>query len=139
MREEAIATAIKSSEHMEDARRREACSRGRQLSDRLETMKNIQVIDGGVNCVYDIFAATEDEFALIFRTGQDVAFAEDVWAGGDPTALEAAFANIWRRRVVKATAPGIHGTLFYGLPEKKIYYPTLIDGGAVNPDGSRLR
>jgi len=26
-------------------------------------MKNIQVIDGAVNCAYDIFAATDEEFA----------------------------------------------------------------------------
>jgi len=30
-------------------------------------MKNIQVMDGAVNCVYDIFAATGEEFAWIFR------------------------------------------------------------------------
>ena len=35
-------------------------------------MKNIQVIDGARNCVYDIFAATEEEFALIFPADQDV-------------------------------------------------------------------
>ncbi len=41
-------------------------------------MKNIQVIDGAVNCVYDIFAATEEEFDLIFPSGQDVAFIDEV-------------------------------------------------------------
>jgi hypothetical protein len=39
-------------------------------------MKNIQVIDGGENCVYDIFAATDEEFNLIFAPGADIAFAE---------------------------------------------------------------
>ena len=29
-------------------------------------MKNIQIIDGALNCVYDIFSAEEDEFLLIF-------------------------------------------------------------------------
>jgi hypothetical protein len=33
----------------------------------LEHMKNIQVIDGAANAVYDIFAATAEEFALIFQ------------------------------------------------------------------------
>ena len=28
-------------------------------------MKNIQVIDGAVNCVYDVFAATDEEFSCI--------------------------------------------------------------------------
>jgi len=30
-------------------------------------MKNIQVIDGALNAVYDIFQATDEEFSLIFR------------------------------------------------------------------------
>ncbi|WP_427501686.1 hypothetical protein ACQE3E_23720 (plasmid) [Methylomonas sp. MED-D] len=45
-------------------------------------MKNIQVIDGAANSVYDIFAATDDEFALIFPEGQDVSFIEEVMARG---------------------------------------------------------
>jgi hypothetical protein len=40
-------------------------------------MKNIQVIDGAENCVYDIFAATDEEFSLIFPRGQDVAFIDE--------------------------------------------------------------
>lgn len=32
-------------------------------------MKNIQVIDGAQNCMYDIFAATDEELSLIFPTG----------------------------------------------------------------------
>lgn len=31
-------------------------------------MKNIQVIDGAMNCAYDIFAATDEEFKLIKQT-----------------------------------------------------------------------
>jgi hypothetical protein len=34
---------------------------------------------------------------------------------------------------------GIHGLLFYGLENKKQYYPTRKDQEAVNPDGTRLR
>jgi hypothetical protein len=45
-------------------------------------MKNIQVIDGAINSVYDIFSATEDEFSLIFPEGQDVAFIDEVMARG---------------------------------------------------------
>ena len=39
-------------------------------------MRNIQVFDGADNSVYDIFSATEEEFALIFPPGQDVAFID---------------------------------------------------------------
>lgn len=102
-------------------------------------MKNIQVIDGAVNCVYDIFAATDEEFCLIFPPGQDIAFIEEVSAQGNKQALEAAFKNIWKRRIAKSNVQGIHGTLFYELSEKKVFYPTRRDEEAQNPNGSRLR
>jgi hypothetical protein len=91
-------------------------------------MKNIQVIDGAVNCAYDIFAA-----------GQDIAFIDDVYARGPTALLDKCFARIWQRRVPKPQVNGIHGTLFYELAVKKPYYPTLRDEEAVNPGGSRLR
>src|SRR5688500_9817531 len=102
-------------------------------------MKNIQVIDGADNCVYDIFAATEEEFALIFPPGQDVAFIDEVMARGPEDALDAAFVQIWQRRLRKSEAAGIHGVLFYGLEHKKQYYPTRVDEQAQNPDGTKLR
>lgn len=102
-------------------------------------MKNIQIIDGAQNCVYDIFAATDDEFSLIFPNGTDIAFIEEIYAKGDEQALDAAFNNIWKRRVRKRDAQGIHGIVFYELPDKMVYYPTRKDEEAVNPDGSKLR
>ena len=102
-------------------------------------MKNIQIIDGAQNCVYDIFAATEEEYALVFNEGSDIAFIDEVYANGDKQRLDVAFANIWKRRVRKSDAQGIHGILFYELSEKKVYYPTRRDEDAVNPDGSSLR
>ncbi len=35
-------------------------------------------IDGADNAVYDIFAATDEEFSLIFPAGTDVAFIDEV-------------------------------------------------------------
>jgi hypothetical protein len=102
-------------------------------------MKNIQIIDGAENCVFDIFAATDEEFALIFPDGQDVAFIGEVFTRGLKTQLDAAFKSIWARRVPKRDAMGIHGTLFYELDQKMEFYPTRKDEEAVNPDGSRLR
>jgi hypothetical protein len=102
-------------------------------------MKNIQVIDGAENCVYDIFAATEDEFALIFPGETDIAFVDEVYARGPAYTLDEAFRNIWARPVRKPDALGIHGTIFYELEEKKVYYPTRRDAEAVNPGGSPLR
>lgn len=102
-------------------------------------MKNIQVIDGAVNCVYDVFAATEEEFDAIFPGGQDVAFIDEVYNNGKPELLDLAFKAIWERRVPKLLVQGIHGTLFYELDVKKPYYPTRKDEEAINPNGSRLR
>ncbi|SDE53949.1 hypothetical protein SAMN05444679_124109 [Variovorax sp. CF079] len=103
-------------------------------------MKNIQVIDGAVNCVYELLAATDEEFSLIFPAGQDVAFIDEVYERGlDEATLNSAFKALWTRRVVKAQAMGIHGLLFYQLDEKKPNYPSRRDEEAVNPGGSRLR
>jgi hypothetical protein len=102
-------------------------------------MKNIQVIDGADNCVYDIFSATEDEFALIFPLGTDVAFIDEVYDRGEPSLLDDAFNRIWTRRQQKSDVKGIHGTLFYELAGKKAYYPTRRDEEAINPDGTSLR
>ena len=102
-------------------------------------MKNIQIIDAAQNCVYDIFAATEEEFALIFPEGTDIAFIDEVYERGAPQLLEAAINAIWKRPVVKSQEKGIHGILFYELAEKKAYYPTRRDAEAVNPGGFRLR
>lgn len=102
-------------------------------------MKNIQVIDGALNAVYDIFAATDIEFGLIFPDGHDVAFIGEVQARGNEKELDEALARIWRRRIPKRDAMGIHGTLFYELDHKKQYYPTRRDEEARNPDGSHLR
>lgn len=102
-------------------------------------MKNIQVIDGAQNCVYDIFAATEEEFSLIFMAGTDIAFIDEVYAREDEKILDAAFNHIWSRPIQKSQAQGIHGILFYELEGKKIYYPSRRDQDAINPDGLQLR
>jgi len=102
-------------------------------------MKNVQVIDGAVNCVFDVFAVTDEEFALIFPPGQDVAFIDEVIARAPESEIDATFNRIWKRRIPKAQANGIHGLLFYELEHKKQFYPTRKDEEAVNPDGSLLR
>lgn len=102
-------------------------------------MKNIQIIDGATNCVYDIFQATDEEFALIFPAGQDIAFIDEVYTRANEKQLDAAFTSIWTRRIPKIQAQGIHGTLFYQLESKKSFYPTRRDEEAINPNGSRLR
>lgn len=57
----------------------------------------------------------------------------------DNLVVRQALKNLWGRRVRKCDVQGIHGTLFYGMEDKKGYYPTLDDKEACNPDGSKLR
>ena len=102
-------------------------------------MKNIQVIDGAENCVYDIFAVRDEVFDMVFAPGTDVAFAEDLEQRRDGDHVLKALETIWANRVPKSQVQGIDGTLFYGLIEKRKYYPTLRDEEAMNPDGSQLR
>lgn len=102
-------------------------------------MKNIQIFDGANNAVYDIFSATDDEFALIFPVGEDVAFIDEVYERQSASELNLVFEKIWARRIPKKEAMGIHGLLFYELEEKKKFYPTRRDEEAQNPDGTYLR
>lgn len=94
-------------------------------------MKNIQVIDGADNCSYDIYAATDDEFAAIFLGDTDIEFVEDlVLRLGEEEAGEL-LTPLWGRRVDKKRVNGIHGTLFFELKRKAVYYPTKKEAEAV--------
>jgi len=102
-------------------------------------MKNIQIVDGAENCVFDIFQATEEEFSVIFPEKQDIGFIDEIEKRLKDKKEKDIFGNIWKRRIRKKDALGIHGTLFFELDYKKKFYPTRIDEEAVNPDGTRLR
>ena len=86
-------------------------------------MKNIQVIDGALNATYDVFQATDEEFDIIFQSGTDVEFIDDVIHRVGEEVASRTLEAIWRRRANKKTIQGIHGTLFYELDFKKKYYP----------------
>jgi hypothetical protein len=90
-------------------------------------MKNIQVIDGAMNCTYDIFSATEKEFKLIFENGTDIEFSSDAEVRIGSEEFSSLIGKLWDRRVDKKTVNGIHGTIFFGLDYKKQYYPTKIE------------
>ena len=102
-------------------------------------MKNIQIIDGALNSVYDIFAAPDEVFDLVFAAGTDIAFMEELKKRRDAKRVFDALNTIWGNRVRKCDVQGIHGTLFYGLYHKRKYYQTRRDEEAMNPDGSKLR
>lgn len=86
-------------------------------------MKNIQVIDEAVNTAYAIYAVTEEEFLAIFPdNGQDVEFIEDFIQRIGEEEASRIMRTVWTRPVLKKDVIGIHGTLFYGLEEKKKFY-----------------
>ena len=102
-------------------------------------MKNIQVIDGAINCVYDIFSIRDELFEVLFPNGQDIEFIEDLYERESKSVLDPIFEELWTNPVQKDKAMGIHGILFYELLSKKPYYPEKIDRLARNPNGSKLR
>ncbi len=86
------------------------------------------VIDGADNCAYDVFAATDDEFSLLFPgDGQDVAFIDEILGDAQEASVEAALERLWARPVDKKSLVGLHGTMFYQLDHKKQYYPNRKD------------
>ena len=91
------------------------------MADYNRSMKNSQVIDGALNSVYDVFATTDEEFALIFPDDQDVAFIDAVVARGPERDVDDAFERIWQRRIPKREAVGIHGLLFYDWKYRNIF------------------
>jgi hypothetical protein len=98
-------------------------------------MKNIQVIDGAQNCSFSVYSVSEEIFSLVFlEPGQDVEFVEDlVKRLGERQAGELVMkATI--RRSEKVTLNGLHGTLFFQLPERKKWYPNKRETDLDHPD-----
>lgn len=73
-------------------------------------MKNVQVIDGAVNSIFEIYEVPEALFELMFPDQRDVAFLSDV-----ERAFEGRCDDPWawlhRNSVAKRQVVGIHGTL----------------------------
>jgi len=88
-------------------------------------MKNIQIIDAALNCTYDVFAASEEDFRLIFPgPGQDIEFIDDFIERAGEDVADEVCGRLWKNRVEKQDVAGIHGTLFFELDHKKKFYPT---------------
>lgn len=87
-------------------------------------MKNIQIIDGADNATYNIFQATNDEFAEIFPgSGQDIEVVEDYVRRVGEDEARKTLSKVWERPIYKHDVKGIHGTLYYDYKEKARYLP----------------
>jgi hypothetical protein len=95
-------------------------------------MKNIQIIDGALNCTFSIFQATDEEFLIVFPDpGQDMEYAEDIETRPNSEEVFRALLAVWERPVRKQDAQGIHGTLFYQLQRYKEWYPEKRENAVV--------
>ena len=90
-------------------------------------MRNIEFIDGAMNATYDVFQATDEEFAAIFIGNSDVEFIDDLIARVGEAEAQRTLEPIWSRRIDKRAVQRIHGTLFLELDFKKKYYPNKRD------------
>jgi hypothetical protein len=101
-------------------------------------MKNIQVIDDAENCTYSIFSASEEDFSAIFPNGTDIEFSDDFFERvGEMRGIEIT-GRLWSKPVAKSIANGIHGTLYYQMPEKKAYFPTKKEAELVQLGTNRV-
>jgi hypothetical protein len=89
-------------------------------------MKNIQVIDDALNCLFEVFEASNDDFNLIFPNAQDIEFAGDFVARVGETSATLILDRLWKEPRDKKRIAGVHGTLFYGdaNEKRKPFFPT---------------
>ena len=76
-------------------------------------MKNIQVISGDQGEHGELFAATDDEFDLIFESGQNIAFMGKVLRRVPKVRLFAVMSRIFSRPVMPGVGIRVHGVLFH--------------------------
>ncbi|MBT2739992.1 hypothetical protein [Bacillus sp. ISL-77] len=69
---------------------------------------NVQIIDGAINSVFEIYNINEEQFNIIFPNGTDVAFTSDFPYLEDHEDFWSLF---YSRRVDKKKVEGIHGTI----------------------------
>ena len=88
-------------------------------------MKNIQVIDGAVNSIFEIYRVPNALFDLMFPEGTDIAFIDDVENAFGMANKENLWDQVYRNRVDKKRVRGIHGTLHLtGSAVSKKYFQT---------------
>jgi hypothetical protein len=89
-------------------------------------VKNIQVIDDALNCLFEVFSVPDEDFELIFPEGRDIEFSDDFVARVGESQASAILERCWEHIQDKKQISGIHGTLFYGAGngKRKPFFPT---------------
>lgn len=100
-------------------------------------MKTIQVIDSAVNCSFSIYEATDEDFAVIFcLPDQDVEFVEDIISRVGSQRAGKIVLRATSRRLDKRQVNGINGTLFFGLLDRKKWYPNKREADLDEPESA---
>lgn len=87
-------------------------------------MKNIQVIDGAINCAFSIYQISEEGFYTIFPGEcQNIEFIDDLIVRLGERRAGELLTQVWQHRVEKEDIVGLHGTLFFEMEFKKKFYP----------------
>jgi hypothetical protein len=89
-------------------------------------LKNVQIIDGAVNSVFEIYEVDDYTFDEIFVDDQDTVFLSDIHKYSDFTEEESVlfWKKVYSCRKDKKEINGIHGTLHLdGSNCKKEYFP----------------
>ncbi len=98
-------------------------------------MKNIQIVDSAVNAAFSIYTIPDDIFHQLFsEEGQNVEFIEDVVQRLGENHAGKLMKYTWNSRVEKSLVQGIHGTLFFGMKNKKCFYPNKRESDLENAE-----
>jgi hypothetical protein len=71
-------------------------------------MKNIQIIDGSINSIFEVFEVDEGQFNMLFPNNNNIAFIDDFPELDDDINF---WNSLYNRRIDKISVNGIHGTL----------------------------
>jgi len=78
-------------------------------------VKNIEIISTADIGQHELFAATEDEFALFFRSGENIAFLDRVAQRVPKVLVHSTLSRVLSRPVGQGPGIATHGVLFYDL------------------------
>jgi hypothetical protein len=89
-------------------------------------VKNIQVIDSADNCGYWVYRISDSLFERLFPGSlQDIEFVEAIVEREGESGAGELLRCLWDSRIDKKEVDGIHGTLFFDLSYKAIFYPNM--------------